>query len=124
MKKKPDEKKIGNDLRTQKRRKKCHKDPQPARKEEKKREKKEQEIDVCREKKRPKQKQRITSYTRKDLKKKKERKKKERKKEKKKKTKETKKKVEKKEIYKGRNTHSPSPTALEYKNTHKKKKDF
>ena len=31
-----------------------------------------------------------------------------------------KKKVEKKEIYKGRNTHSPSPTALEYK----KKKDL
>ena len=28
--------------------------------------------------------------------------------------------VEKKEIYKGRNTHSPSPTALEYKNTKKK----
>ena len=30
------------------------------------------------------------------------------------------KKMEKKEIYKGRNTHSPSPTALEYKNTNKK----
>ena len=42
--------------------------------------------------------------------------------EKKKKMRETKKKkMEKKEIYKGRNTHSPSPTALEYKNT---KKDF